>query len=509
MARALAFALLLLTSVTACHHRVQSGGIEASEEEQEGRGQPPLPPIYITPRGERIVPGTVDDKGYVLPLDVYRPKKPRPGLPQPILKDVPRLGGFAETRLGPDDGHTKNETAIDVDGQTIVAGWNQATGSTIVMGVGRSGDGGAHWTSQTIGGFSNMSDPVVAAGGNGRWYYAFIATGGAGGSDYEVYVSRSDDDGQSWNPPVAVTNNGSFDDKPYMAAAGDEVLVAWADFNFSPARIRAASSHDGGASFVNSTVLIQNSGGGNGACPVIGPNGDFYVFWRDSMQQFIWMAKSVDGGAHWSTDAPIGTLDPLPSTLPPGFRIVNLPSAAADPTTGQLVVVWNDDSAGNGDIVAVHSSDGGDHWSTKQRVNDDIGSAHQFFPWVAIDETSRVHVAWYDMRGNGSDIDVYYATSDDGGASFAANTRVTTAAFTPILPHEGGLAAFIGDYNAIAAGNGFAYPFYQDARRGVQEVYVATIPQDEPPTYEELLAAWPNGVTILDLLHALQVLGRR
>lgn len=504
MTRSLLVVSLLLATVLACHHRDTNTGMAAAAPPQDRRGQPPLPPVYITPRGERIVPGTVDKKGYTLPLDVYRPKPVRPGLPQPVLVDAPRLGGFAESRLGPDDGHTKNETAIDVDGQTLVAGWNQATGSTIVMGVGRSSDGGAHWTSQSFGGFSSMSDPVVAAAGNGRWYYAFIAVGGAGGNDYEVYVSRSDDDGVSWNTPVAVTNNSQFDDKPYMTAHGDDVLVAWADFSFSPARIRAAVSHNGGASFINATVLVQNSGGGNGACPVIAPNGDYYVFWRDSMQQFIWMAKSEDGGVSWSPDTAIGTLDPLPATLPPGFRIVNLPSAAANPTTGSLVVVWNDDSNGNGDIVAVHSSDGGAHWSAKQKVNDDLGSAQQFFPWVDIDELGNVHVVWYDMRGNGSDIDVYYTSSTDDGATFAPNTRVTEAAFTPVLPHEGGLANFIGDYNAIAAGNGFAYPFFQDARRGVQEVYVATIPLEEPLTYAELLASWPNGVTILDLLEALE-----
>ncbi len=48
--------------------------------------------------------------------------------------------------------------------------------------------------------------------------------------------------------------------------------------------------------------------------------------------------------------------------------------------------------------------------------------------------------------------------------------------FTPVLPFEVGAADFIGDYNAIAAADGRAYPFYQDARFGIQDVYVTVIP---------------------------------
>ena len=65
------------------------------------------------------------------------------------------------------------------------------------------------------------------------------------------------------------------------------------------------------------------------------------------------MSKSTDRGVTWSADRGIAEMFPLPSTLPGGFRIVNLPSAAADPLTGALVVVWNDQRFGNPDIADV------------------------------------------------------------------------------------------------------------------------------------------------------------
>ena len=437
-------------------------------------------PTLRSPKGRTVHPGERDALGWVLPLDVRRPRSagPRPAPPRVGERLAARAlrgeGHFPEHRLGPDDGHTQNETSIDARDGTLVAGWNNYTDTTLVMGVGRSIDGGASWISSLLGGHTTMSDPMVAAGGDGRWYYGYIATGGVGGSDWEVYVRRSVDDGATWQAPVPVTADTDFDDKPYLDAAGDEVLVAYADFGFSPAKVRAARSLDGGLTFGSDTVLADISVGGNGAHPVIDGAGHYYVFWRDSFQEFLWMSKSTDQGASWSQDAPVVAMSPLPSTLPGGFRIVNLPSAAS-PSAGELVVVWNDQRFGDPDILAVRSTDGGDSWSTPVRVNDDPGTAAQFFPWIVADPSGGLHVVWYDRREDGFDIDVYVAHSDDGGATFGPNRRVTAAAFTPVLPWDVSVD-FLGDYNGIAVDGGTVHPFYQDAREGNQDVWVALVP---------------------------------
>lgn len=435
-----------------------------------------------TPSGRWILAGERDELGYVLPLDVQRPRtslaaKDAPTPLEILLRRAEAPTGlFPETRLGPDDGHTQNETSIDADGGVLVAGWNNYTDTSLVMGAARSTDGGASWEWQLLGDHSVMSDPAVQASGlgDGRWYYGYIASGGPGGSDWEVFVRRSLDDGASWQAPVQVTVDTDFDDKPYIAARGDEVLVGYADFGFSPAKVRAARSLDGGLTFGNDTVLAVVSGNGNGANTLIDAAGDYYVLWRDSFQEFLWMSRSEDQGASWSADSPVVAMTPLPSTLPGGFRIVNLPSAAS-PAPGHLVVVWNDQLLGDPDVLCVRSLDGGDTWSSPIRVNDDAGTTDQFFPWITADDAGGLHVVWYDRRENGFDIDVYTSYSGDGGATFEPNVRVTAAAFTPVLPWDVGLD-FIGDYNGIAADGGNLYPFYQDAREGNQDVYVAVLP---------------------------------
>jgi hypothetical protein len=451
----------------------------------------PVPPeptgTTTSPSGQVWRFGEKDELGYTMPLDVRRPRPVRELPPAQSreeilsLREHERMDVFEEYRLGPDDGHTQNETAIDADGDVILAAYHRfGDGGSLVLGVSRSTDGGHSWTDAAVGDYHTvLTDPCVKSAGGGRWVISYLAMGGAGGSDYDVFARSSTNGGLSWTAPVAVTNDGNFDDKPYIATRGNEIVVGYADFATSPAKVHAVRSTNGGASFDHDIVLANNSVGGNGACPVIDPSGAFHVFWRDSYQDSLWVSHSTDHGATWSADRGIVDMHPLPNQLPPGFRMVNLPSAAADPISGAIVVVWNDQRYGDPDILSIRSTDGGHTWSAPIRVNDDSGTTAQFFPWIAFDPYGVAHVCWYDRRGDGSKIDVYYARSINDGQSFEANIRVTAQPYTPVLPWDVS-TPFIGDYNAIAANSSHVFPCYQDAREGNQDVFVALLPGGSP-----------------------------
>ncbi len=379
-----------------------------------------------------------------------------------------------EVRLGPDDGHSQNETSIDADGSTVVAGWNHfVSDRKLAIGMGRSGDRGETWTWEVWqDDHAFMTDPAVASGGDGRWYFAYLGLSKFSDQSSlktaEVWVRRSRDDGVTWEPPVKATDDTIFDDKPLMAARGDEVLVAYVRPESS--RVMAARSLDGGLSFGEPVHV----GRGIGPLPLIGPQGRYYVFVWDVLFQKV--VYSDDQGATWSEPRQIH-FSPLINFLrDPGYKLNTFPSAAVNPRNGDLIVVWNHEVDGDSDILAMRSRDRGETWKGPVRVNDEPpGTAQEVFPWVDYDEDGLAHVVFYDGRQRFNDFDVYYTFSRDGGRTFEPNQRVTAESFQPLLPWESVASPIIGDYIGVAASGGRVYPAYQDSREGNQDVYVARL----------------------------------
>ncbi len=66
------------------------------------------------------------------------------------------------------------------------------------------------------------------------------------------------------------------------------------------------------------------------------------------------------------------------------------------------------------------------------RVNDDPAGVRkdQFNQWLSVNPTTgSINVSWIDARNDPADTktDIYFAQSTNGGLSFAANLKVTTA----------------------------------------------------------------------------------
>ncbi|MEM9024361.1 MAG: sialidase family protein, partial [Bacteroidota bacterium] len=124
---------------------------------------------------------------------------------------------------------------------------------------------------------------------------------------------------------------------------------------------------------------------------------------------------------------------------------------------GTIYINWADQRNGvdNTDIWVTRSTDGGDTWSEPTRVNDDAGKAHQFFSWMAVDQTTGyLYVVFYDRRNHAEhETDVYLAYSTDGGASFT-NVKISESPFVPDK------SVFFGDYNNISVHGGVIRPIW-------------------------------------------------
>jgi len=92
------------------------------------------------------------------------------------------------------------------------------------------------------------------------------------------------------------------------------------------------------------------------------------------------------------------------------------------------------------------------HWSTPVTVAP--GSGDRFGAELSVAPNGRFDAMFDDRSYSGNTlVDVTYATSDDGGATWRS-TRVSTAGFDPSLygvPAGSGIRPFIGDYNGIVS----------------------------------------------------------
>lgn len=405
----------------------------------------------------------------------------------------------------------QSEATIAVSGQNVVVGYNDAGGNERVS---YSRDGGANWRQTQLPAFppfaTNISDPVLAAGPDGRFYHAVLTQTAFG--QIVIGVSRSDDGGANWSAPsnatAAVMSSNNDHDKDWIAADNipgspyrGNVYVAWTMFTFNPttadtSSIRFARSTDGGRTWSAAPALAELSPEDaeadhqiQGAYIAVGPAGEVYVAWFDTRVGGIRVRKSSDGGVTFS--------DPVTALATPAFGrefsafstgifdIAFFASIAVDtssgPNRGNVYVASHDrGAAGNIEVVVARSSDGGATWSAPLQVKNIATSTDRFQPDVAVANNGNVGVMFYDRRNdpeNNSWMDVYLAVSTDGGRSFPANTRVTTTNW-PVLPTPIGFRpGYHGDYNKIVASDTNFYMAWGDDRSGLDpDVYFAALP---------------------------------
>ncbi len=358
-------------------------------------------------------------------------------------------------------------------------------------------------------GFDFGSDPTVAWDTRGNVYYGYIVVFfGAGGgiNGTEMAVARSSDAGHTWTSTYFDPQTGSaqFDDKPMLTVDTnpnspyrDTVYIAWDNSNGSASSsnlLLVSHSSDGGQTFSAPVPASDTSSGPKsviGADPFVGPDGTLNVAWADIHNSVIAMSSSTDGGR---TFGPTHVIAPTRTAYELNIPAMSIrqaliyPACGADvsggPFRGTLYCSWIDSTATNGaDVFVARSTDGGVSWSRPARVEDDpTGVANdQFNQWLAVDPVSgSVDLSWYDTRNDPSHVstDVYFARSTDGGQTYGANVRVTTA-----MTNESCCGAQLhdqyGDYEGIAAFDNAIHPIWTDRRTSVaalnEEVFTATL----------------------------------
>ena len=363
---------------------------------------------------------------------------------------------------------TESEPSLAVQGNRIVVGFNDSNPSASFSGYSTSSDGGKTFTDR--GGISGQQsgDAVLAVDRAGNFYYAMLSTDANGHSC--IGVSKSTDGGVTFGAPVnaSTTANGPdpiFQDKEWLTVDNTggtfngRLYVVWTRFTQTTSQIMCARSTDGGVTW-SAPLGLSAAANVQGAMPAVGPHGEVYVAWFDGNVPGIQLRRSVDGGVTFTNPVPgnhpIQTIVPIPDVMTGNIRADSFPSIAVDPSNGSVYVAYPSRSgADQANVFLTHSTDGGKTWSQPLRVNDDQTGTDQWMPSVAVASNGVVGVMFYDRRRDPAHdlkIDVFLATSADGGKTVSTNRRITTRSFPPAVNFDPAIAAnYMGDYNQMVA----------------------------------------------------------
>ena len=285
--------------------------------------------------------------------------------------------------------------------------------------------------------WTDVTDPNVAFDTKGRVYQTTLPFNAFwGGStlhpDGAIDVSYSNDMGQHWvkgnggqdleqSPNASAKQAGHVVDKQWIAVndiAGspdqDHVYAMWSVFNSSTTKIRIAVSRDQGQTF-SKAVTITAPGPDRPLehlhLPLRRRRGHAVIAFASVPQNgktstaTLYVSHSSDDGQTFAPFVPAATAGVLPATSLPNttFRDGITENFTASPTyPGHLYLTYENWDGTQMDVKFTQSTDGGSTWSAPVTVNDNVDApgvpTDQFQPSVAAGPGGAVAVAFYDRR---------------------------------------------------------------------------------------------------------------
>jgi hypothetical protein len=362
-----------------------------------------------------------------------------------------------------------------------------------------SADGGATWKQTLLpftGSDSNHTDPTVDWTSDGTAWAITIAI-----PNNQIRAYKSTDGGATWTFDGTPSGTQTTTDKELMwvdhsasSPHKDTIYVIWQKPTFVGRRTSA-----GWQSPVQVSAA-ETTGSSPGADIKTNSAGDVFAFWPDTGGGGLFVAKSTDGGATFGTPVKIATtFGRFQVSVPADANrkaLIYLSGAAYKAgTTDAVYVVWADLSGDTGcksgsgpgtdatstcktRVFFSRSTDGGATWSTPTKINDEAGKNDQFFPRLALDETSGdLMVVYYDTVNDSNRVksDIWMQSSTDGGSTWSGAARITSQQTDETS--AGADPNQYGDYIGLTGYAGQFFACWSDRRSGGdEEIWGAPIP---------------------------------
>ncbi len=380
----------------------------------------------------------------------------------------------------------------------FVTAWMKLTSiKTVSIAIIHSSDGGNTWSAPVyMPHFSSAytsADPTLIVSANGTFYFAYIDFNNTIYAAGGVYVTRSNDGGQTWTTPVlAIDASASPDvpiDRPWLAIDDSKGPYRGTLYMVTKSIKEATTTHhiyllrstDSGITWSIPRVLddVLPVGGTSNimGVPCVTSGGALYVnyFSYDISQDYHVrdvFVRSGDGGQTF-TDGIISEL-PFASAIPPSDSLYQYSyHLAANPSdSNNLIHVFTDRRDGDWDIWFNYTLDGGETWSVSTRLNDDVvgNGIGQDFCWGGFSSNGIYTALWRDRRdgtaGPLSDYRIYGASSVDKGAVFGSNFPLSKTLAALSVPTTG------NDFLGVCLTDSLVYGAWADKRSGINQEYL-------------------------------------
>jgi hypothetical protein len=244
-------------------------------------------------------------------------------------------------------------------------------------------------------------------------------------SMHETYFKRSTDDGATWQDDVRLTPADAYwSPCASVAAQGPDVHVVWHEL-----RHTSANPTNEEVYYIRSTdhgatwnpeARLTNDTSHSWHPRIAVSGSTIHVAWAD-YRTGLWQV--------WykrSTDYGATWQDDV--QLSNGTGIIEVPEVAVADLG--VHVVWQDSRHGlnNHEVYYVHSTDGGATWGAETRLTSE---PHESYAPVVAAAGPDVHVVWVDYRDSNSE--VYYKHSTDHGNAWGPDVDISNSGSNPGL----------------------------------------------------------------------------
>jgi hypothetical protein len=457
----------------------------------------------------------------------------RPGTPEPAggPREVPSETGEQRISGAQTTPRSESDIRINFNDPTKIIGAANNIGGSGGQAEFYSTDGGISWGQTNLAlqpGEWFQGDPTVGWTSDGTAWSLTI------GIDFSfnlfMRAYKSTDNGATWSFDTTISN-GTENDKELMwvddsasSPHKDNVYAIW--HNGAPVIVNHRTGPGGSWGSPIQVSGAETTGTGIGAEITTNASGDVFAAWPDTGSQGLYVARSTDGGASFGAAVHVAsTAGSFQFAIPADSsrRVLIYTSIAA--SGGNLFLAWTDlatatgcSSFGPGTDVSSpcktriwfsRSTDSGGTWSAPVMVNNQSGLNDQFFQRLTLDPANgQISIVYYDTVDDPGRLktDVWYQSSTDGGLTWSAPFRITTA-MTDETASGSDFGNQYGDYIGLSGFNGIYLPSWTDRRAGAsEEIWTAAV-QDTPcsapgppaigsataPADHQIQVSWTNG----------------